>query len=112
MALGGKKLSAALLTKKPNWWVGARSSPARRRSSMGKSKYCLRWTLLKTGGDSKASRSTVLRMLIRSMTGPLILFETAKLTGCPEECRGFSAGARRKRFAAAARKSSNPAAAS
>jgi hypothetical protein len=56
---------------------------------MGKSKYCLRWTLLKTGGDSKASRSTVLRMFIRGMMG--LLLKLHILQGCAEECRVFSA---------------------
>ena len=32
----------------------------RRIGVEGKSKYCLRWKLLKTGGESKASRSTAL----------------------------------------------------
>jgi hypothetical protein len=52
--------------------VGWGAKLARRRNSVGKSKYCLRWTLLKTGGDSKASRSTVLRMFIRGMMGLLL----------------------------------------
>src|SRR5215471_18884134 len=43
-----------------------------RRNLEGKSKYCLRWKLLKTGGESNASRSTVLRTFIRGMRG---LFE-------------------------------------
>ena len=42
-----------------------------RRSLEGKSKYCLRWKLLKTGGESKASRSTVLGTFIRGMRGLL-----------------------------------------
>lgn len=33
----------------------------------GKSEYCLRWRLLKTGGESKDSCSTVLRTFIRGM---------------------------------------------
>ena len=36
------------------------------RNLEGKSKYCLRWKLLKTAGESKASRSTVLRTFVRA----------------------------------------------
>jgi len=43
----------------------------RRIGVEGKSKYCLRWKLLKTGGESKASRSTALRIFIRGMRGLL-----------------------------------------
>src|ERR1700736_2902670 len=43
----------------------------RRIGVEGKSKYCLRWKLLKTGGESKASRPTALRIFIRGMRGPL-----------------------------------------
>ena len=41
--------------------AGLRRPAANRRNLEGKSKYCLRWKLLKTGGESKASRSTALR---------------------------------------------------
>jgi len=45
---------------------------------------------VKTGGDSKASRSTVLRMFIRGMMG--LLLKLHILQGCAGECRVFSAG--------------------
>jgi len=38
---------------------------------LGEIKYCLRWKLLNTGADSKASCSTVLRIFIRGMGGLL-----------------------------------------
>ena len=47
--------------------AGLRRPAAKRRNLEGKSKCCLRWKLLKTGGELKASRSTVLRIFIRGM---------------------------------------------
>jgi hypothetical protein len=38
---------------------------------LGEIKYCLRWKLLNTGADSKASCSTALRIFIRGMGGLL-----------------------------------------
>src|ERR1700719_405254 len=62
----------------------------RRIGVEGKSKYCLRWKLLKTGGESKASRSTALRIFIRGMRG--LLGRGSKppiLQGLPPACRAF-----------------------
>src|SRR5438094_8533526 len=63
----------------------------------GKSKYCLRWRLLKTGGESNASRSTVLRTFIRGMMG--LLDSGSKppiLPGRAQACRAFYGRSRSK----------------
>src|SRR5580692_5339976 len=70
--------------------AGLRRPAANRRNLEGKSKYCLRWKLLKTGGESKASRSTALRIFIRGMRG--LLGRGSKppiLQGLPPACRAF-----------------------
>src|SRR4029077_19168758 len=62
----------------------------RRSGVEGKSKYCLRWKLLKTGDESKASRSTALRIFIRGMRGLLGRgSEPPILQGLPPACRAF-----------------------
>ena len=62
----------------------------KRRNLEGKSKYCLRWKLLKTGGESKASRSIALRIFIRGMRGLLDRgSEPPILQGLPPACRAF-----------------------
>src|ERR1700686_5113591 len=62
----------------------------RRSGVEGKSKYCLRWKLLKTGDESKASRSTALRIFIRGMRGLLGRgSEPPILQGLPPASRAF-----------------------
>ncbi len=51
-------------SRKHNWLVGVRRLAERRRIFMGKSKNSFRCTLLNTGGISKASCSTVFRIIL------------------------------------------------
>src|SRR5271165_426114 len=70
----------------------------RRIGVEGKSKYCLRWKLFKTGGESKASRSTALRIFIRGMRGLLGRgSEPPILQGLPPACRASADATPRQR---------------
>src|ERR1700719_3588710 len=61
-----------------------------RRSVEGKSKYCMRLKLMKTGDESEGSRSTALRIFIRGMRGLVGRdSEPPILQGLPPACRAF-----------------------
>jgi hypothetical protein len=65
--LGMVAIADGFLTDELSIWREVCRLAARWHNAKGKSKYCLRRTLLKTGGVSKASCSKALRILIRGV---------------------------------------------
>jgi len=60
-------IADGFMTHEPSIWREVCRLAARWHNAKGKSKYCFRRTLLKTGGDSKAPCSNALMILIRGI---------------------------------------------